>query len=85
MTIAAQQLMQLSEEDNNSNNNINRDDNNNKNNQTEECSAQSLCGITPAMIEEIFGKDEISRSIKKKYRFEYLQGDKAYGGYSSEA
>ncbi|KAK8652737.1 hypothetical protein V6N13_126762 [Hibiscus sabdariffa] len=73
MATAAQQLMQLSEEDNNSSSSssINNDgNNNNNNNQSEGCYAQSRCEITSAMIEEIFGKEEISRLTKKrKYRF----------------
>ncbi|KAL4366281.1 hypothetical protein GQ457_05G015390 [Hibiscus cannabinus] len=70
MATAAQQLMQLSEEDNNSSSSINNNGNNNNNNQSEGCYAQSRCEITSAMIEEIFGKEEISRPTKKrKYRF----------------
>ncbi|KAK8497998.1 hypothetical protein V6N12_001356 [Hibiscus sabdariffa] len=69
MAAAAQQLMQLSEEENSSSSSINSNGNNN-NNQSEGCYAQSRCEITSAMIEEIFGKEEISRPTKKrKYRF----------------
>ncbi|GMI86653.1 hypothetical protein HRI_002334600 [Hibiscus trionum] len=68
MATAAQQLMQLSDEDNSSSSSsINSDGNNN---QSEGWFTQSRCDITSAMIEEIFGKEEISRPTKKrKYRF----------------
>ncbi|XVF58698.1 hypothetical protein PTKIN_Ptkin07bG0087100 [Pterospermum kingtungense] len=61
MTVAAQQLLQLSDiEDNNSSSSNSYV----KNNERKKIK-QSQDGINTAMIEEIFGKEEILRPIKK--------------------
>ncbi|XVE83278.1 hypothetical protein DITRI_Ditri16bG0075000 [Diplodiscus trichospermus] len=76
MAAAAQQLMQLSDEDNNSSSsNSNVIINNNKKKIKTKINSkgffeQSPDEITSAKIEEIFGKEEILRPIKKRrYRF----------------
>ncbi|KAG8497254.1 hypothetical protein CXB51_008473 [Gossypium anomalum] len=73
MAAAAQQLMQLSDEDNSSSSS--NGNNNNKKIKAkmmkdERYLEQSQNEITSAKIEEIFGKEEISRPTKKRrYRF----------------
>ncbi|TYI40493.1 hypothetical protein E1A91_A02G154800v1 [Gossypium mustelinum] len=74
MAAAAQQLMQLSDEDNSSSSSSNGNNNNKKIKakmmKDESYLEQSQNEITSAKIEEIFGKEEISRPTKKRrYRF----------------
>ncbi|KAK8367176.1 hypothetical protein V6Z12_A02G168100 [Gossypium hirsutum] len=76
MAAAAQQLMQLSDEDNSSSSSSSSNGNNNnkkikaKMMKDESYLEQSQNEITSAKIEEIFGKEEISRPTKKRrYRF----------------
>ncbi|MBA0824602.1 hypothetical protein Goarm_021259, partial [Gossypium armourianum] len=75
MAAAAQQLMQLSDEDNSSSSSSSNGNNNNKKiiakmMKDERYLEQSQNEITSAKIEEIFGKEEISRPTKKpRYRF----------------
>ncbi|TYJ46946.1 hypothetical protein E1A91_A02G154700v1 [Gossypium mustelinum] len=76
MAAAAQQLMLLSDEDNSSSTSSSNGNNNKKQKikvkmmKDERCLEQSQNEITSAKIEEIFGKEEISRPTKKRrYRF----------------
>ncbi|KAK5843277.1 hypothetical protein PVK06_005729 [Gossypium arboreum] len=77
MAAAAQQLMQLSDEDNSSSSSSSSSNGNNNNKKIkakmmkdESFLEQSQNEITSAKIEEIFGKEEISRPTKKRrYRF----------------
>ncbi|TYI89379.1 hypothetical protein E1A91_D03G052300v1 [Gossypium mustelinum] len=76
MAAAAQQLMLLSDEDNSSSTSSSNGNNNKKQKikakmmKDERCLEQSQNEITSANIEEIFGKEEISRPTKKRrYRF----------------
>ncbi|MBA0851725.1 hypothetical protein Goshw_024868, partial [Gossypium schwendimanii] len=76
MAAAAQQLMLLSDEDNSSSTSSSNGNNNKKQKikakmmKDERCLEQSPNEITSANIEEIFGKEEISRPTKKRrYRF----------------
>lgn len=57
---AAQLLMQLSDEDSNNNNK--------KTDTDDEEVEQSRTDVTSAMIEEIFGKEEVYRPKKRRYR-----------------